>query len=155
MLVAEEEVPPEWSPSIDQLKQEPLHIKEEQDELCTGQEGLQLKVLEKADTTSVPFTAVTVKSENEEGSRFSQCHQRQTEDKEVEPPASSSTTQIKLKTDEEDCGGSKTAGILGVCSHLQPNTDGKASNSSETKDGYYDWQEPLSDCGPETEDNDG
>ncbi len=37
---------------------------------------------------------------------------------------------------------------------LQPNFDEKASDSSETEDSYTDWQEPLSDSGPETEDND-
>ncbi len=38
LLVVKEEVPPEWSPSVDQQEPEPVHIQEEQEELCTSQE---------------------------------------------------------------------------------------------------------------------
>ncbi len=89
-------VPPEWSPSMNQEEPEPVHIKEQQDELCTGQEGEQLNVLEEADITRIVFTAVTVKRENDEEDRqSSQLPQSQTEDREAEPSVSSSTTQIK------------------------------------------------------------
>ena len=61
-----EEVSPEWSPSLDQKDPEPLHIKEEQEELLTSQEGSQVNGLEEADITMYPLTAVTVKSEDDE-----------------------------------------------------------------------------------------
>ncbi|XP_078146342.1 uncharacterized protein LOC139921417 [Centroberyx gerrardi] len=61
LLVSEEEVPPEqqdWSPSLDQEDPEPPHIKEEQEELWTSQEGEQLQGPEEADITEFPFTPV-------------------------------------------------------------------------------------------------
>ncbi|XP_045924694.1 uncharacterized protein LOC123982844 isoform X3 [Micropterus dolomieu] len=138
LLVIKEEVPPEWSPSLDQEDPEPLHIKEEQEELWISQEREQLNGLEEADITRFPFTAVTVKSEDEEEKPQSpQLHRSQTEDnREAEPSASSSATQIKTETD----GGSEPAGNLDPDSHLQPVSDN-------------DWQEPLSDSGPKTEDS--
>ncbi|XP_045924713.1 zinc finger protein 502-like [Micropterus dolomieu] len=149
LLVIKEETPTEWSPSLDQEDPELLHIKEEQEELWTSQEGEQLNGLEEADITRFPFTAVTVKSEDEEEKPQSpQLHQSQTEDnREAEPSASSSATQIKTETD----GGSEPAGNLDPDSHLQPDTDEKASNT-EVSDN--DWQEPLSESEAETEDSD-
>ncbi len=149
LLVVKEEVSSEWSPSMDQR----VHIKEEQEELFTGQEREQLNTLEDTNNTRFQFPAVTVKCENEEEDpRSSQLHQSRTEDREAEPPASSST-RIKTETDGEDCEGSNPAVNLGMSSRLQPNTDESVSDSSETEDSYNDWQEPLSDSGPKTEDN--
>ncbi|XP_045924690.1 uncharacterized protein LOC123982843 isoform X2 [Micropterus dolomieu] len=149
LLVIKEEVPSEWSLSLDQEDPEPLHIKEEQEELWTSQEGEQLNGLEEADITRFPFTAVTVKSEDEEEkSLSSQLHQSQTEDnRETEPSASSSATQMKRETD----GGSEPAGNLDPDSHLQPDTDEKASDTEVSEN---DWQEPLSDSEAESEDSD-
>ncbi|XP_038592408.1 uncharacterized protein LOC119916457 isoform X2 [Micropterus salmoides] len=149
LLVIKEETPPEWSPSLDQEDPEPLHIKEEQEELWTNQEGEQLNGLEVADITRFPFTAVTVKSEDEEEKPQSpQLHQSQTEDnREAEPSASSSATQIKTETD----GGSEPAGNLDPDSHLQPDT---AEKASDTEVSDNDWQEPLSDSEAESEDSD-
>ncbi|XP_073345276.1 uncharacterized protein [Pagrus major] len=77
LLVIKEEVSPEWSPSLDQEDSKPLHIKEEQEELWTSQEGKQVNGLEEADITMYPFTAVTVKSEDEEKPPTSQLQPRQ------------------------------------------------------------------------------
>ncbi|XP_044034394.1 uncharacterized protein LOC122867536 isoform X2 [Siniperca chuatsi] len=158
VLVIKEEVPSEWSPRLDQEDSEPLHIKQEQEELWTSQEGEQFNGLEEADITRFPFTAVPVKSEDdEEKPQSSQLHRSQTEDnREAEPPTSSSAMQIKTETDGEHCAGSKAARNLDPDINLQPNTDEKASDSSETEVSNDDWQEPLSDSGPETEviDND-
>ncbi|XP_045924698.1 uncharacterized protein LOC123982845 isoform X3 [Micropterus dolomieu] len=147
-LVIKEEVPSEWSPSLDQEDPELLHIKEEQEELWISQEGEQLNGLEEADITRFPFTAVTVKSEDEEEKPQSpQLHQSQTEDNsKTEPSASSSATQIKTETD----GGSEPAGNLDPDSHLQPDTAEKASDTEVSEN---DWQEPLSDSEAETEDS--
>ncbi|XP_070707313.1 gastrula zinc finger protein XlCGF57.1-like [Pempheris klunzingeri] len=155
LLVIKEEDPPQWSPNLEQKHPEPLHIKEEQDEVWTSQEGEQLNRLEEPDITRFPSTAVPVKSEDEEKPQSSQLHQSQTEDnREAEPPVSSSATQIKTESGGEDCGGSEPARNQDPDGHSQLSTDEKASDSSETEDSDDDWQEPLSDCGPETKDSD-
>ncbi|XP_073345323.1 uncharacterized protein [Pagrus major] len=150
-LFIKEEGSPEWSPSLDQKHPEHLHIKQEQEELRISQEGEQLHGLREDNITRFPLTAVTVKSEDdEEKPQISQLHQSLTEDnREAEPPASSSATQIKTETDGEDCGGSEPSP-----SHPQLYTDEKASDCSETDVSSGDWQEPLMDSGPETEDSD-
>ncbi|XP_073345132.1 uncharacterized protein [Pagrus major] len=128
-LVIKEEVSPEWSPSLDQEDPEPLHIKEEPEELCTEE----LNGLEEADITRSSFTAVTVKSEDDEKSQSSQLHRSQAKDnREAEPPASSSAAQIKTETDGEDSGGSEPSTNRDPDSHPQPNIDEKASDYSET-----------------------
>ncbi|XP_054461506.1 zinc finger protein ZFP2-like [Anoplopoma fimbria] len=85
LLVVKEEVPPEqheWSSSLDQEDPEPPHIKEEQEELWTSQEGEQLQGLEEADTK---FSITPVKREvDEEEAHSTQRHQRQTEQMELQ-----------------------------------------------------------------------
>uniref|UniRef100_A0A8P4K9R2 C2H2-type domain-containing protein n=1 Tax=Dicentrarchus labrax TaxID=13489 RepID=A0A8P4K9R2_DICLA len=94
LSVCKEEVPPEqqqeWRPSLDQEDPEPPHIKEEQEEVRTSQEGEQLQ--------EFTFTSVPVKSEDdddEEKPQSSQLPQRQTE---------------QMETDGgEECGGPEPA----------------------------------------------
>eukprot|EP00064_Thunnus_orientalis_P022392 superscaffoldBa00007489_g22587 len=122
VIVGEEEQQ-EWSSSLDQEDQEepePPHIKEEQEELWTNQEGEQLQRLQEADITKFTFTPVPVKTEDdEEKPQSSQLHQRQTE-------------QMKTEADGEDCGGSEPARNSHPDRHFQPDTDDKTSDSSET-----------------------
>ncbi|XP_044028013.1 gastrula zinc finger protein XlCGF26.1-like isoform X2 [Siniperca chuatsi] len=120
----------EWSPSLDQ-DPEPPHIKEEQEELWTSQEGEQLRGLEEADITKFPFTPVPVKSEeDEEKPQSSQLHQSQTE-------------LMETGADGEDCGGPGPARNSDTDTYLQPDTDDKTSDSSvaETEDSDDDWKE--------------
>ncbi|XP_056277346.1 zinc finger protein 239-like isoform X1 [Pseudoliparis swirei] len=149
-------VPPE-DPEPLQIKEdpEPLLIKEELQDLWTRLEGDQLIVLEEADITKFLSTAVTVKSEDDEP-QTSRLHQSQTEDnKEAEPPACSSATTIQTETDGEDCGGSGPDRNLNPHRHSHPNADDEeASDSSETEVSCGDWQEALSDSGPDSEDGD-
>eukprot|EP00064_Thunnus_orientalis_P023523 superscaffoldBa00008981_g23769 len=94
---SKEKVPPEqqeWSSSLDQEDPEPPHIKEEQEELLTSQEGEQLQGLIGVD---IPSSPVSVKSP------------RKTENREAEPTASSSTEQMVTEADGEDCEGSEPA----------------------------------------------
>ncbi|KAM9336943.1 uncharacterized protein ABDE67_019976 [Symphorus nematophorus] len=145
LLVIKEEDPSECSSSLDQEDPEPLHIKEEQEELWTSQEGEQLNGLEEAD-----ITAVSVKSENDE--EKPQLHESQTEDnREAQPPASSSAMQIKTESDGEDYGESESARNLHPDSHQQPNI---VENCSENEIHNDEWQEPLTDSGSESEDCD-
>ncbi|XP_078123386.1 uncharacterized protein LOC144528585 [Sander vitreus] len=118
LSVVKEEVPPE----------QPPHIKEEQEDLWSSQEGEQLQGLEEADITKFPFTPVPVKSEDdEEEAQSSQLHQRQTQ-------------HMKTEADGEDCGGPEPARN----SHplLQPETEDQTGDSSEPEtDDRTDWKE--------------
>ncbi|XP_067469035.1 zinc finger protein 660-like [Thunnus thynnus] len=100
LLESKEEVPPEQqegSSGLDQDDPEPPHIKEEQEEFWTSQEGEQLPGLEEADI--IRFTYIPVPHEdNEEKPQSSQLHQRQT-------PASRATEQMETEADGENCGG--------------------------------------------------
>ncbi|XP_044028249.1 zinc finger and SCAN domain-containing protein 2-like [Siniperca chuatsi] len=123
LSLRKEEVPPEqqeWSPSLDQ-DPEPPHIKEEQEELWTSQEGEQLQGLEEADITKFPFAPVPVKSEeDEEKPQSSQLHQSQTE-------------QMETGADGEDCGGPGPARNSDPDTHLQPETENGDDGWKETR----------------------
>ncbi|KAM4525499.1 uncharacterized protein PAE49_001411 [Odontesthes bonariensis] len=106
LLVVKEEVP--WSSSVDQQDPEPPLVKKEEEDLCSSQEGEQLHGQEEADITRFSFTAVTVKTEDEEEKPSLHLHQVKTEDiRETEPPTRSSAEQ--MKTDGEDCGRAEPA----------------------------------------------
>uniref|UniRef100_A0A8C9Y211 C2H2-type domain-containing protein n=1 Tax=Sander lucioperca TaxID=283035 RepID=A0A8C9Y211_SANLU len=136
LLVVKAEVPPEqqeWSSSLDQEDTKPPpHIKEEQEQLWTSQEGEQLQGLEEADI-KFPLTSVPVKSEedDEEKAQSSQLHESQTEEnREAE----------RTGADGEDCGGPEPARNSDPDSPLQPATHDKTSDSSESDDSG-DWEE--------------
>ncbi|XP_071058617.1 uncharacterized protein [Pseudochaenichthys georgianus] len=129
LVVVKEEVPPEqheWSSSLDQEDPEPPpHIKEEQEELWSSQEGEQLQGLEEADITKSTFTPDPVKSEDdEEKPQSSQLHQRPTE-------------HLETEADGEDCGGPEPASNSDPERHLKPETEDNPGDSSEpdTEDG--------------------
>ncbi|XP_038580299.1 zinc finger protein 771-like [Micropterus salmoides] len=121
---SKEEVPPEhqqWIPSLDQEDPlEPPHIKEEQEELWSSQEGEQLPGLEEADITKFPFTHVPVKTEedDDEKPQSSQLHQCQTE---------------QMEADGEDCGGPEPARDSDPDRRLQTETEDKALISAESE----------------------
>ncbi|XP_070778318.1 LOW QUALITY PROTEIN: zinc finger protein 3-like [Enoplosus armatus] len=143
VIVGEEEQQ-DWSPSLDQEgPPEPPHIKEEQEELWTSQEGEQLRGLEEADITRFTFKS---EEDDEEKPQSSQLHQSQTE-------------QMETEADGEDCGGPGPARNSAPDRHLEPVSDDKSSDSSETEVSDGDWEEtrdpqsglvPVSDinCNP-------
>ncbi|XP_049457535.1 zinc finger protein ZFP2-like isoform X1 [Epinephelus fuscoguttatus] len=129
VIVGEEEQQKSRS-SLDQEDPEPPHIKEEQEELWSSQEGEQLQGLEKADI-KFTFTSVPVKSEedDEEKAQSSQLHKRQTE-------------QMKTGADGEDCGGPEPARNSDPDTYLQPDPEDKTGVSSEPEtDDSGDWKE--------------
>nr|XP_033933519.1 zinc finger protein 135-like [Pseudochaenichthys georgianus] len=134
LVVVKEEVPleqQEWSSSLDQEDPEPPpHIKEEQEELWSSQEGEQLQGLEEADINKSTFTRVPVKSEDdEEKPQSSQLHQRQTE-------------HLGTEADGEDCGGPEPARNSDPERYLQPETEDNPGDSSEPDaEDRGDWKE--------------
>ncbi|XP_070404252.1 uncharacterized protein [Nothobranchius furzeri] len=97
MAVVKEEDPEEQSVDVDQQNPEHLHIKEEEEELCTSLEREQLHLEQESVTVRFPFTAVSIKSEDDAGKPvLSQLHQ-QIEDRDV--PTSSSADQMTAGTD--------------------------------------------------------
>ncbi|XP_051795755.1 zinc finger protein 236-like isoform X2 [Acanthochromis polyacanthus] len=164
LLVIKEEVPDEWSSSPNQEDLDTLHIKEEQEELWASQEGEQLNGQKDTDINRLTFTAVVVKSENdEEKPQSSPLHQSQYED--INEAISSSATQMITERDGEGCGKPKPAENRDPNNNSQLNTNGKSSDSSESsvindddddKEELQDdeWQEPLSDSESDTEDSD-
>ncbi|KAM7384883.1 hypothetical protein PAMA_011985 [Pampus argenteus] len=111
LLESKEEVPPEQqerSSSLDQEEPEPPHIKEEQEELWTSQEGEQLQGLEEAGITTFTFTPVPVKSEDDEE-----------EPQRIREPPACSSTQMKTES-EDNCGASEPASNFDPDSYLQP-----------------------------------
>ncbi|XP_053268285.1 gastrula zinc finger protein XlCGF48.2 [Pleuronectes platessa] len=126
VIVNKDDVPPEeqqWSRLVDQEDPEPPHIKEEQEEPWTNQDGQQLQGLEEADIkfTSTP---VTVKSEeDEEKLKSSKLHPSET------------------KKHRADCGGPEPARNSGPDGRLQPGPEDKTEDSSETEESEDHWME--------------
>ncbi|XP_068432477.1 zinc finger protein 599-like [Clinocottus analis] len=136
LLLVKEEVPPEqqdWSFRQEQEDPEPLHIKEEQEELWTSQEGEQLQGVAEA---GIKFSFTPVKSEDdEEEAQSSQLHQRQTE-------------QMETEADGAYCRGSEPHRKLDPERHPGPDTDETEYSSKAETDDSRDWketQEPRSD----------
>ncbi|XP_042291767.1 oocyte zinc finger protein XlCOF22-like isoform X3 [Thunnus maccoyii] len=129
VIVGEEEQR-ERSSSLDQEDPGPPHIKEEQEELWTSQEGEQLQGLEEADITKFTFTPVPVTiGDDEEKPQSSKLHQRKTE-------------LIETEADGQDCGGSEPARNSHPDRLLQPDTDDKTSDCSEADtDDSDEWKE--------------
>ncbi|XP_034736154.1 zinc finger protein 32-like isoform X2 [Etheostoma cragini] len=143
LLVVEEDVSPEqqeWTSSLDQEDPEPPpHIKEEQEELWTSQEGEQLQGLEETDIL-FPFTSVPVKSEedDEEKAQSSQLYEGQTEE---------NRAAERSGAGGEDCGGPEPARNTNPDSPLQPATYDKTSDSQSETNDSEDWgntREPQS-----------
>ncbi|XP_059205235.1 zinc finger and SCAN domain-containing protein 12-like [Centropristis striata] len=143
LSVGEEEFPSEQqerSCSLDQDQDqkdpEPPHIKEEQEEPLTSQEGEQLQGLEEADITKFTFTPVPVKSEeDEEKPQSSQLHQTQIE-------------QMETEADGQDCGGPEPESNSDPDPHLQTDTAGSSEPETDDSADWKETREPQSglDC---------
>ncbi|XP_037536647.1 zinc finger and BTB domain-containing protein 17-like [Nematolebias whitei] len=126
MVLIKEEAPQGWMLGVDQQDPNTLSIKEEEEELWTSQDGEQFCVKKETNDTGFAFTAVPLKSEeDEEKPLFLQLHQHQV--KEEDLPTSSSIDQMKAATGGEDCGGAETI------RNPDQNTYGDDCSSSETE----------------------
>ncbi|XP_054628113.1 uncharacterized protein LOC129179208 isoform X4 [Dunckerocampus dactyliophorus] len=125
------------------LKQEdpqPPHIKDEEEELWTTQEGECLPGREEPDLTEVPPTGVSVKTEDHEDKppESSQLrHSHSEENRGAEPPSSSSPPQqMKTESDGDHCGGSQGDNLLAPLSDSDDTTshspDEEEASSSDT-----------------------
>ncbi|XP_040909631.1 zinc finger protein Xfin-like [Toxotes jaculatrix] len=136
VIVGEDELQ-QRSPSPDQEDAEPPHIKEEEEELWSSQEGEQLQGLEEAEISRSTFSPVPVKTEDdEEKPQSSQLHHTQQEaQQEAEPSGCGSAELIKPEADAESEASTNSD------THLQPGAEDKASDSSDTEVSDGDWED--------------
>nr|XP_054593057.1 uncharacterized protein LOC107372741 isoform X4 [Nothobranchius furzeri] len=143
-MVQVKEDPEEQSAGVEQQDPEHLHIKEENEELWTSLTGEHLHLKEETDSAWFQFSAVSIKSEDdEEKPVVSQLHQQEIEDKDV--PTSSSSDQLTAETG----GGAGTSRNPDLNPHEQ------TSDSSETEvsgDDDMNLDSGMSDSGSETGD---
>ncbi|XP_037544471.1 uncharacterized protein LOC119421154 [Nematolebias whitei] len=130
---------------VDQQDPETLNIKEEEEELWTSQEGEQFCVKKETDDTGFAFTAVPLKSEeDEEKPLFLQLHLHQV--KEEDLPTSSSADQMKAATGGEECGGAETT------RNPDLNSYGDVCSSSETEVSEDDEGDDVNDSDSQLKD---
>ncbi|XP_060908608.1 gastrula zinc finger protein XlCGF57.1-like isoform X1 [Labrus mixtus] len=126
LLVSKEELPLEqqkWGPSLDQEDTKPPQIKVEQEGLWSSEEGEQPQGLKGAYASEFPFTAVFVKSEDDE----------------MKPQSSE---LMETGADGGAWGGAEPASQSDPESHIQPETEVKIKDSSEAEtEDSDDWEE--------------
>ncbi|XP_054645763.1 zinc finger protein OZF-like [Dunckerocampus dactyliophorus] len=127
----------EWSSRLGQEEPESPHIKEEDDEVWTGHDAVQLQGLEEASITKFTYTGISVKSEDEAPS--SQLHRSQRERNRGAGPL---TQHMTTGDDEEHCGGPRANRNLAPLCHSYPDMDNMMSHSSAMDHSGED-KEPL------------
>ncbi|KAM6974320.1 uncharacterized protein LKV04_015960 [Tautogolabrus adspersus] len=144
LMVRNEEFPPEQQERGSSLNQEdppePPHIKEEQEELWSSQEGEQLQGSVDAHVIKFPFPVpVKTEEDDEEKPQSSQFQQTQTDQIRDE--------YSKTEAKGEDCEGSDPDFNPDI--HIQPVTDKETSQSSDTDDsGEWEASNALESLNP-------
>ncbi|XP_041664284.1 zinc finger protein 888-like [Cheilinus undulatus] len=130
LSVTQEEAPSvPRSSSLEQEDTEPPHIKEEQEELRSSQEGL-----DQAYTIKFPFAPAPVKTEDEEEKpRSSQLNEIQSEG-------------MKTGTDGQECGGPEQAWNSESERHSHSETQDKTEDCSEAETDDSDVFYPQYNC---------
>ncbi|XP_054628083.1 oocyte zinc finger protein XlCOF22-like isoform X2 [Dunckerocampus dactyliophorus] len=141
LIGCQEEHPTHPQGGSSTLKQEdpqPPHVKEEEEELCTIQEGECLLGREESDLTKFPLTSVSVKTEDHDDKppESLQLHHSPSEEN---TGSSSSPQHMTTEADGGHCGGSQADNLLAPLS----DSDDTTSHSPEDED-RDDTQEPLS-----------
>ncbi|XP_037544469.1 uncharacterized protein LOC119421152 [Nematolebias whitei] len=145
MVRIKEKAPEIWLLGVDQQDPETLNIKEEEEELWPSQEGEQFCVKKETDDTGFAFTAVPLKSvEDEEKPLFLQLHQHQVKGEDL--TTSSSADQMKVATGGEDCGGAETT------RNADLNTYEDVCSSSETEVSEDDEGDDVNDSDSQLKD---
>ncbi|XP_054628090.1 zinc finger protein 436-like isoform X2 [Dunckerocampus dactyliophorus] len=111
------------------------HVKEEEVDHWTTQEGERLLGQEEADLTKLPLT-VKIEDKPPESSQLH--HSLSEENRGAEPPSSSSPQHMTTEADGDHCGGSQADNLFAPLS----DSDDTTSHSSEDED-RDDTQEPL------------
>ncbi|XP_041664351.1 zinc finger protein 2 homolog [Cheilinus undulatus] len=107
---------------------EPLHVKEEPEDLWSSQEGEQFQEPQEDDIIKFTFFPVPVKCEDdEENSQSSQLDHREAKG-------------VETGSDGEGCGGSEIDRYFDPDEDLQPEIEVKIEETSETEDGAH-WKE--------------
>ncbi|XP_034040692.1 zinc finger protein 252-like isoform X2 [Thalassophryne amazonica] len=124
----------DWNVSVEQED-----IKKKPEELWISQQGQQLHHLEEADITEFPFTAVLVKSENDdEKPQSSQVHQR---DENTDDPVGGSSSTVHTALTAQTDGEPQPFCNSLPYSHLQRDTSGGSFDSSEPEIDYCKWKQ--------------
>ncbi|XP_034021313.1 uncharacterized protein LOC117505886 [Thalassophryne amazonica] len=119
-------------------------IKEEQEELWISHRGQQLHRHEEADIVMFSFTAVPIKSENDdEKVQLEQVLQTQSDESTKEPVASSSTVHrtLRAQADGQDGGGPQPTSNTGITNCFQPDTKDGSDSSATENDDSCDWKQ--------------
>ncbi|CAJ1082901.1 zinc finger protein 771-like [Xyrichtys novacula] len=126
--------PQKRSLSLDQ--ENPLQIKEEQEELWSSQEEEQLGGLVEAGINTQIFTPVPLKGDEEdrEEPQSAQLHQYQTEKERI-------TEDLKTETDGEDCSGLELNRNFNPDCLFHPDFQEEALSSEFKTDDNYVWEE--------------
>nr|XP_020496262.1 zinc finger protein 32-like [Labrus bergylta] len=140
LMVRKEEVPLEQQERSSSLNQEdspePPHIKEDQEELWSSQEGEQLQEPEEADIIKITFYPVPVKTEEDDGEK--------PQSPQLQPTLTDQIRDEYSKTEAkgEESEGSDPTTDFNIDSHVQPVSDEETSHSPETvtDDCNCDWE---------------
>ncbi|XP_029932392.1 zinc finger protein 771-like [Myripristis murdjan] len=119
--------------SLGQEDQELPQIKEEQEELWTNEETVQLQGVEEADTKDSMFNIIYVQRGDEDGRH--PPHQSHIVENKGEPLPSSSTEKMKAEPDEEGCTASEPA------SDCQSFSSPQSVAESEDGDSDDNWRD--------------
>ncbi|XP_077391697.1 uncharacterized protein LOC144027766 [Festucalex cinctus] len=137
-----DEVPPEPEEEQEEFA-EPAHIKEEEQDVWSNQEGGQLRRPKEADITTLPLTDRPMKHEDDEnGAHFSQHHRSQSEENRNSGRRNQAYAPLS-DMDEHDVTSSETDRSDGAKERPKRPNDGKGDAAHRANDRLFN----CSECG--------